>query len=100
LDDTTPHPTPERDLRDALRRSDQETQIWVERRRYGKEVTIIGGIADADLERVGKDLKRRLAVGGTVKDGRIELQGDQRARARASLTELGFANAPDASSNP
>ncbi len=91
MDDIAHAPTSEGDLLDALQRSSSAPQIWVERRRYGKEVTVIEGLAD--VERIAKTLKQRLAVGGTIKEGRVELQGDQRARARAVLKELGFDNA-------
>lgn len=83
--------TPERDLFDALQRSSSFPQIWVERRRYGKEVTILADFAaGTDVLGLARVLKRRLAVGGSVKEGQIEVQGDQRARARAILMELGF----------
>lgn len=91
MDDIAHVPTPEGDLLDALQRSSSAPQIWVERRRYGKEVTILGGFAKStDLNALARTLKQRLAVGGSSKQGRIELQGDQRARARVILTELGF----------
>jgi translation initiation factor 1 len=48
--------------------------------RKGAGVTLIRGLplADADLARLAKTLKSRCGVGGAVKDGVIELQGDQR----------------------
>ena len=91
MDDIAHAPTPEGDLLDALQRSSSAPQIWVERRRYGKEVTILGGFATGtDLDGLARTLKQRLAVGGSVKEGHIELQGDQRARAHVILSELGF----------
>ena len=35
-------------------------------------------------------LKQRCGTGGTVKDGRIEVQGDQRERIVAELEKLGY----------
>ena len=42
------------------------------------------------MKDVTKNLKSEFACGGTVKDGRIELQGDHRPRIRKSLVKLGF----------
>ena len=38
----------------------------------------------------GKDHKARAGTGGTLKDGLIELQGDQVAVALEALTEAGY----------
>ena len=67
-------------------------KIRTERRRGRKEVTIIEGIDEKlfDLKGIVSDLKRKLACGGTAKDGRIELQGDHRYRVRELLIEMGF----------
>ncbi len=42
-----------------------------------------------DINGIAKELKRRLAAGGTVKDNVIEVQGDQRQRVKKLLVELG-----------
>ena len=60
--------------------------------RRGKGVTTVFDVAldeDALLELAGK-LKQRCGTGGTVKDCRIEIQGDQRERIVAELEKLGF----------
>ena len=48
--------------------------------RRGKTVTTVTGVplAPDDLQTLAKQLKRRCGTGGSVKDGVIEIQGDQR----------------------
>src|ERR1700754_324758 len=48
--------------------------------RKGKGVTTVTGLplTDAELKEVAGKLKKRCGVGGSVKDGVIELQGDHR----------------------
>ncbi|MEM4778614.1 MAG: hypothetical protein QW062_04150 [Thermoplasmatales archaeon] len=42
------------------------------------------------MKELAKTLKKKTATGGTVKDEKIELQGDQRERVKKVLEELGF----------
>jgi translation initiation factor 1 len=42
------------------------------------------------LKKLAKELKSKLATGGTVKNGRIELQGDHRERVKELLAEMGY----------
>lgn len=53
--------------------------------RKGKTVTLVTGLPAADVTAVGKELKRVCGSGGSVKDGVVEIQGDQRARVIAHL---------------
>jgi translation initiation factor 1 len=71
---------------------EQIIKIRVEKRRFGKEVTIIEGIDEREfnLKKLASELKSRLATGGTAKNGRIELQGDHRYRVKKILVEMGF----------
>ncbi|WP_206203558.1 stress response translation initiation inhibitor YciH [Thermococcus sp. M36] len=70
----------------------QRIRVYIEKARYGKLKTIIEGIDEKEfnLEDIAKKLKAKLACGGTVKKGRIELQGDHRERVKKLLADLGF----------
>jgi translation initiation factor 1 len=46
--------------------------------RRGKEVTTISGVPDGDAKALAGRLKKRCGVGGSAKNGVIELQGDHR----------------------
>jgi translation initiation factor 1 len=58
----------------------------------GKLVTTITGLdaPEAELRALLKRLKAAAGTGGTLKDGVIELQGDQVAPALAALEEAGY----------
>jgi translation initiation factor 1 len=74
------------------RESTQNIVIKTERRKWGKEVTLIDGISDRDipLNKLAKKLKGKLATGGTAKQGRIELQGNHLKRVKQLLVAEGF----------
>lgn len=82
----------ELDIEGDLARADQRVSVRVDERRYGKAMTIVEGIDDSttDIEDLASELKSQLATGGTVSDGRIELQGDHRDRIPELLEERGF----------
>jgi protein-tyrosine phosphatase len=60
--------------------------------RRGKGVTTVFDLPldEGGLKELAALLKQRCGTGGTVKDGRIEIQGDQRKRIVALLEELGY----------
>jgi len=60
--------------------------------RGGKGVTIISDLPldEEGLAELAAKLKTRLGTGGTVKDGRIEIQGDHRDRLVAELERMGY----------
>ena len=60
--------------------------------RGGKTVTVIKNLqlSDEDLKNLAKKLKQACGVGGTIKDGMIEIQGEQRERIAQVLTGLGY----------
>jgi predicted translation initiation factor SUI1 len=60
--------------------------------RRGKGVTTVWDLplGEPEILALAARLKERCGTGGTVKDGRIEIQGDQRHRVAAELEKLGF----------
>jgi translation initiation factor 1 len=60
--------------------------------RKGSGVTLITGLplAEPELAALAKQLKQRCGSGGTVKNGVIEVQGDQREVVLAELIRLGY----------
>jgi translation initiation factor 1 len=61
--------------------------------RGGKTVTVAKGFTGIGLpekEQLAKKMQKACGSGGTVKDGAIEIQGDQREVVARILTEAGF----------
>jgi translation initiation factor 1 len=61
--------------------------------RGGKTVTVATnfvGIGLPEKEMLAKKMQKTCGVGGTVKEGRIEIQGDKRTEVAQILTEAGF----------
>ena len=68
--------------------------IRVRAGRGGKTVTVVQdfvGIGLPEKERLAKEIQKTCGVGGTVKEGRIEIQGDKRDEVARILTNAGFA---------
>lgn len=60
--------------------------------RKGAGVTLITGVplAGNDLKALAKELKKKAGVGGSIKDGVIEIQGDQRDALLPLLEKKGW----------
>src|SRR3954447_2366801 len=60
--------------------------------RRGKEVTTVSSLPldDAALKQLATKLKKRCGVGGSAKNGVIELQGDHRDAVMATLRDAGY----------
>lgn len=61
--------------------------------RGGKTVTVVMGFVGIGLpekEQLAQRMRRACGTGGTVKEGRIEIQGDQREVVARLLLEAGF----------
>ena len=75
-----------------IAREQQKISIAVDKRRYGKMMTVVDGVNpnDVDINALVSKLKSICACGGTIKEGKIELQGDHRTRVKETLEKMGF----------
>ncbi len=78
---------------ETLHPSKQQLRMMLDRKqRNGKEVTLIEGFIGKtnDLDKLGKELKTKCGTGGSIKDGQILIQGDQRKKLSEYLSKLGY----------
>jgi len=75
-----------------IAREQQKISISVDKRRYGKMMTVVDGVNpnEVDIGALVSKLKSICACGGTIKEGKIELQGDHRTRVKETLEKMGF----------
>lgn len=85
--------TPQEQTTQTLPPEKQDLRVWRESKgRGGKQVTLVRGFVgtDEDLEKLGRMLKNKCGVGGSVKDGEIVIQGDCRGRVTELLLQAGY----------
>jgi translation initiation factor 1 len=70
----------------------QTARLSIEKRKKGKHVTIIRGLAaeDNDLPALLTQLKTTCGAGGTISDDGLEIQGEQLERVRDLLSRIGY----------
>lgn len=72
------------------RETESKIKIYAKKAKFDKYVTVVDGINPDDIERTTKELKRKLACGGTVRGSSIELQGEHKVETKKALSQLGY----------
>ena len=78
---------------ETLPPNEQDLRVLVDRKqRKGKEVTLVTGFVgdEEDLKDLGKKLKQKCGVGGSVKDNEILIQGNVGTKVLDLLLKLGY----------
>ena len=68
----------------------QTARLAVEKRKKGKQVTVVRGLAPDDLADLLTQLKSSCGAGGTIKEETIEIQGKHLERVRSLLAAVGY----------
>jgi translation initiation factor 1 len=83
----------EQQITETLAPAQQKLRIKLDtKHRAGKAVTLVTGFVgkEEDIETLGKQLKNYCGTGGSVKDGEIIVQGDQRDKVLQWLLKNGY----------
>ncbi|MEZ0227576.1 MAG: translation initiation factor [Planctomycetota bacterium] len=70
--------------------SAQKVRVRIEKRQKGKKVTVLDGLTYADREKLLPQLKALCGAGGTIKEGKVEVQGEHKEKIVAELVKRGY----------
>ncbi|MCR4368426.1 MAG: stress response translation initiation inhibitor YciH [archaeon] len=74
-----------------ITKESQKIKVREVARRFGKIVTVVSGFEDEkDAKRLEKEMKKKLACGGTVKGREIVLQGKHSSKVKEILLKDGY----------
>src|SRR3989344_9301851 len=74
-----------------ITKESQKIKVRVVARRFGKIVTLVSGFEDeGEAKKLEKEMKRKLACGGTTKGKEIVLQGKHGAAVKGILMKNGY----------
>ena len=85
--------TGEQEEPETLPKNTQKLRVRIEKNhRGGKTVTIVSGFigSEADIKELGKLLKTKCGVGGSVKDGELLIQGEFKEKVVELLKKEGY----------
>lgn len=92
-------PSEEENTDDMIKPNQMKLRIHLERKsRGGKDTTVIKGWEGfpKDLETLGKELKVKCGVGGSVKNNEVIIQGNQRDKVLKMLLDKGYSQTKNA----
>lgn len=72
------------------REATKRIKVYKTKAKFRKYMTMIEGLAPEELKKTAKELKDKLACGGTSKNGVVELQGDHLEDVKKALIQMGF----------
>ena len=76
---------------EAMAKEEEKIRVYTVDRRFRKKTTVVEGISkQLDIKKILKEMKHKLACGGTLKNSTIELQGDHTSKVKDILVRLGF----------
>ncbi|MBI2129411.1 translation initiation factor [Candidatus Woesearchaeota archaeon] len=78
---------------ETIAKETQKIIVALEKKKFNKVYTVIEGVdsKEIDMKELIKNLKSKFACGGTIKSGKVELQGDHKHKVKEELVRLGFA---------